>query len=194
MAKSPKEKLDDQSIPENSSKLSLISINLVSSKNVQLKVKPIPTNRITFSELFDKEFVPDLKLLTTHLENEGRLDEDCVLEILQIVRGIFRKEDTVMEIAPPIIICGDIHGQFYDLLRLFEIGGPLGEINHFRQYLFLGDYVDRGMFGMECILLLFTMKIAFPDHMFMLRGQIVSSLNGIFLLTNIRKNLSYVPF
>lgn len=72
-----------------------------------------------------------------------------------------------MELEAPIKICGDVHGQYYDLLRLFEYGGYPPESN----YLFLGDYVDRGSFSTECILLLMALKICFKSKIIMLRGN-----------------------
>ena len=65
-------------------------------------------------------------------------------------------------------ICGDIHGQYYDLLNIFEQNGKPSEEN---PYLFNGDFVDRGSFSVECIFVLLSYKLLYPNHFFMSRGN-----------------------
>eukprot|EP00732_Lithocolla_globosa_P001552 Lithocolla_globosa_v1_NODE_793_length_3272_cov_24.216661.p2 type:complete len:303 gc:universal NODE_793_length_3272_cov_24.216661:1411-503(-) len=90
---------------------------------------------------------------------------------------IFMQQPVLLELEPPINLCGDIHGQYTDLLRIFEYGGSPPNTN----YLFIGDYVDRGKQSIETICLLLAYKIKYPENFFLLRGNHeCASINRIY--------------
>mmetsp|Transcript_13489 Transcript_13489/g.29297 ORF Transcript_13489/g.29297 Transcript_13489/m.29297 type:complete len:399 (+) Transcript_13489:126-1322(+) len=95
------------------------------------------------------------------------LAENEIKLLCQRVRPILLAQPMLLELEAPLKICGDIHGQFTDLLRLFEYGGFPPESN----YLFLGDYVDRGKQSLETVCLLICYKIMYPENFFILRGN-----------------------
>ena len=95
------------------------------------------------------------------------LTEDDVKKLCAAAKEILIKEENVRKVDAPVTICGDIHGQFYDLKELFEIGGALPDTN----YLFMGDYVDRGYYSVETVSLLVAMKVRYPDRITILRGN-----------------------
>eukprot|EP01080_Neovahlkampfia_damariscottae_P003388 gene3388-5933_t len=90
-----------------------------------------------------------------------------IFTICNKAKEVFATESNVHCIKSPVTLAGDVHGQFYDVLELFRIGG----FPPFTNYLFLGDYVDRGAFSVETITLLLCFKVLYPDRFTMLRGN-----------------------
>ena len=102
------------------------------------------------------------ELLAFHLPSEAQVGQLC-----ESVKEVLVEESNVQQVRLPVTVCGDIHGQFEDLLELFRIGGDCPEVN----YLFLGDYVDRGHRSVETILFLFGLKLKYPERVVLLRGN-----------------------
>jgi serine/threonine-protein phosphatase PP1 catalytic subunit len=120
------------------------------------------------------------KLLEVRGSRPGKqvqLSEPDIKGVILKSREVFMSQSTLLELEAPIKICGDTHGQYHDLLRLFEYGGFPPEAN----YLFLGDYVDRGKQSLETICLLLAFKIKYPENFFLLRGNHeCASINRIY--------------
>ena len=99
--------------------------------------------------------LPDWKLLKEFMTREGKLTKEQIIKLLKQSLAMFKKEPNLAQIPEPICVVGDIHGQYADLLNMITKAGEPGSLN----YLFLGDYVDRGVFGIEVCLLLFCIKL-----------------------------------
>ena len=95
------------------------------------------------------------------------IKENDVKQICIKAKEIFISEPNVIKVDPPVTICGDIHGQFHDLLELFKVGGDAPDTT----YLFMGDYVDRGLNSLETFLLLLALKIRYSDRIILIRGN-----------------------
>ncbi|KAK9499037.1 hypothetical protein O3M35_003553 [Rhynocoris fuscipes] len=106
---------------------------------------------------------------TNKVSKPINLAEHEVRYICAKARDILLQQPSLLELEAPLKICGDIHGQFPDLLRLFEYGSFPPDAN----YLFLGDYVDRGKQSLEVICLLLAYKIKFKENFFLLRAAII---------------------
>eukprot|EP01084_Bolivina_argentea_P236022 396984_1 len=126
-----------------------------------------PRFALAHNKLFRADGSIDLEVLGEHLNREGRLSLDDAFYLIRSCSELYKKESNLLRLRDPITVCGDIHGQFFDLLRLMEAGGDPADT----QYLFLGDYVDRGCFSTECVFFLCAHKITFTDTFFQIRGN-----------------------
>ena len=95
------------------------------------------------------------------------LTESELKQLCDLVREILMEESNVQPVSSPVIVCGDVHGQFFDVLELFKQGG---EIPH-HNYVFMGDFVDRGRHSVETLQLLLCYKARYPECITLLRGN-----------------------
>ncbi|XP_058117545.1 serine/threonine-protein phosphatase 6 catalytic subunit [Anopheles ziemanni] len=95
------------------------------------------------------------------------LPENDLKKLCDIVCELLLEESNVQPVSTPVTVCGDIHGQFYDLEELFRTGGHVPDTN----YIFMGDFVDRGYYSLETLTRLLTLKARYPDKITLLRGN-----------------------
>ncbi|VVB16077.1 unnamed protein product [Arabis nemorensis] len=109
----------------------------------------------------------DLDQQIEQLKRCEPLKESEVKALCLKAMEILVEESNVQRVDAPVTICGDIHGQFYDMKELFKVGGDCPKTN----YLFLGDFVDRGFYSVETFLLLLALKVRYPDRITLIRGN-----------------------
>ena len=109
----------------------------------------------------------DLETWIETLKQCKLLKESQVKILCEKAKEILKKEPNVVQVKTPVTICGDIHGQYFDLMELFKIGGSSPDTN----YLFMGDYVDRGYYSIESVSLLLCLKVRFPQRVVLTRGN-----------------------
>uniref|UniRef100_A0A0G4HGF2 Serine/threonine-protein phosphatase n=1 Tax=Chromera velia CCMP2878 TaxID=1169474 RepID=A0A0G4HGF2_9ALVE len=132
-------------------------------------LEPPPALELSEEFLFPNpsKRIPDWQCLRHHLIKEGKLHSHHIHELVRSFMDVTSSEGNVLKLRDPITIVGDIHGQFYDFVKLLDVGGSPENT----QYLFLGDYVDRGSFSVECIVFLCALKLNFPTRIWLLRGN-----------------------
>mmetsp|Transcript_23080 Transcript_23080/g.22853 ORF Transcript_23080/g.22853 Transcript_23080/m.22853 type:complete len:147 (-) Transcript_23080:547-987(-) len=118
-------------------------------------------NLLSFSD------IQTLEKQISQLIDFNPLTEAEIKQICEKAQEILSTESNVQHVRCPVTVCGDIHGQFHDLMELFRIGGYPPDTN----YLFMGDYVDRGYYSVESVTLLVCLKIRYRDRITITRGN-----------------------
>eukprot|EP01062_Namystynia_karyoxenos_P077089 TRINITY_DN768_c1_g4_i2.p1 TRINITY_DN768_c1_g4~~TRINITY_DN768_c1_g4_i2.p1 ORF type:complete len:345 (+),score=111.18 TRINITY_DN768_c1_g4_i2:112-1035(+) len=111
--------------------------------------------------------ISDLDRQIEQLKRCEIIKEQEVKEVCAKAKEILLQEPNVQPVRAPVTIVGDIHGQFYDLIELLRVGGEVPDTN----YLFMGDYVDRGFYSVETFLVLLALKVRYPDRVQLIRGN-----------------------
>ncbi|CAK80679.1 unnamed protein product (macronuclear) [Paramecium tetraurelia] len=128
--------------------------------------RPLMRNLMFPDKLKNK---PDWKLLRDHLQKEGRVSKEDLYKLVGDCNKLLKNEGNVIYLQDPLTVVGDIHGQYYDLLKLLE--PKVGGNPETTKYLFLGDFVDRGSYSIEVIILLYAIKLNYPNTVYFLRGN-----------------------
>ncbi|EPR80057.1 Calcineurin-like phosphoesterase [Spraguea lophii 42_110] len=144
-------------------------LNIEDDTDCNKKEKFVPVSYTIEDEYIYSQIdrdILDYKIVRKHFYNQGKLSLKQAETLLKRSYELNKKDKNLLVIDKPVIIVGDIHGQYYDLLRIFEDF----EIES-NTFVFLGDYVDRGVFSTEVYFYLLVLKMNFPENIFLLRGN-----------------------
>eukprot|EP00903_Cladosiphon_okamuranus_P010281 g9733.t1 len=151
-------------------RLSVVSVSAMVHKfkdtklsSVALKSDKVEVNRGGVAGAGEAGFDPDA--IGERFRRQERLELGEAVALVEAVKNIFREESNLVELDAPVMVVGDVHGQYFDLLNILKRWRPD------RNLLFLGDYVDRGQFSCEVILHLFALKLRHPTKVFLIRGN-----------------------
>ncbi|CAH0694492.1 unnamed protein product [Spodoptera exigua] len=140
---------------------------IVEAPQTMAKAKIVPSGSIKTQSMEDKASLKELDQWIEQLNECKQLTENQVKTLCDKAKEILTKESNVQEVKCPVTVCGDVHGQFHDLMELFRIGGRSPDTN----YLFMGDYVDRGYYSVETVTLLVALKVRYRERITILRGN-----------------------
>lgn len=140
-------------------------------ERIVTSIPTVETKRPLDHELFaNSDGKPDWRFMVNHFKKEGHLTEAQLIKIIDDASQIMSKEPNLLQVGVPSTVIGDIHGQLFDLFQMFECSGYPDEKPNMN-YIFLGDYVDRGDRSIEVLILLYALKINYPNRIFLLRGN-----------------------
>jgi len=125
--------------------------------------------KIPEDEKIDKDWIVNLM---EDLKKEKFLHKKYLLHIMSTIKDYYEEQESLIDIDIPddqeFNVCGDVHGQYYDVLNIFKINGLPSETN---PYLFNGDFVDRGSFSVEIMITFLCWKYLYPNHFHLARGN-----------------------
>ena len=149
-------------------KSEVVKIENTNKKNANKRAQSFPSGFDPNQKKYNIDMII-LKLLSVRnkINKEVKLEYNEIIWLCEEITKVFLNQPVCLYLDTPVNVCGDIHGQYPDLIRLFEAGGYPTDVN----YLFLGDYVDRGKQSIETICLLFCFKIKCSNTFFLLRGN-----------------------
>ena len=131
-------------------------------------VRPLDLHRVFTNGPMTPNTAINNELVKNYLYEGGKVSKEAVLEIIRRAKPALSQEPNLLRVNGKVVIVGDIHGQFYDLISMLKKVNSSGGNN---KILFLGDYVDRGNYGPEVALYLFVLKLRYPNDIFLMRGN-----------------------
>ena len=219
--------------PEDQSLFHIVSIDKLTEENKRIgetqnkNIMSLLDNKRVYNEKLVEKFITNLLRPFDWFDN-SKMDvihsslpftNQEIFDLIKEVKPLLEKDHSLIRIRSPCKVFGNIHGVYDDLMRYFEsFGNPsddnqMGDIN-VMQYIFLGDFCDRGLYSLEVILLLFALKIKYPDFIYLIRGhhedihinekyglgdecheRLLDDIkNPLSIFSNINKAFDYLPF
>ncbi|KAH0795960.1 Ser/Thr protein phosphatase [Histomonas meleagridis] len=127
-------------------------------------------SQVTSKQNFLMEDFDPTPIIESIRQGERVSEKDVETLLLKLMEVLYT-ESNVLELSSPIIICGDIHGQLYDVFELFKTAGDGDETIGDKKFLFMGDYIDRGRYSIETFSYLAALKLKYPQQFYLLRGN-----------------------
>jgi diadenosine tetraphosphatase ApaH/serine/threonine PP2A family protein phosphatase len=224
---------EEEMQPEEQSLFHIVSIDKLTEENKRIgetqnkNIISLLDNKRVYNEKLVEKFITTLLRPFDWYDN-SKMDSihsslpftnQEIFDLIKEVKPLLEKDHSLIRIRSPCKVFGNIHGVYDDLMRYFEsFGNPsddnqMGDIN-VMQYIFLGDFCDRGLYSLEVILLLFALKIKYPDFIYLIRGhhedktinekyglgdecheRLLDEIqNPLSIFSNINKAFDYLPF
>lgn len=156
--------LEEELLPDPCNDRTLTSVECPRRPN-----KPLSMERVFPSDSSgNATYAPDTELIKNYQHAGGLLAKDAFMAVCQKAKAVLQRESNLLRVNGKVVIVGDIHGQFYDLLNILR-KAKFGKSN--KKFVFMGDYVDRGKNQPEVVAYIFGLKVRYPNSIYLLRGN-----------------------